>query len=301
MPSTVNRVATASLYRLPRGAQRTVKVINRTGRNLPDFVHYRRHVDVPEEDRAIADRIRRDGFVVLPAFISRDRTSHLKQVMDREIDTGTRVRPITKLIRGYGHADHDADYDWRHIDVALKEPLSIDKAFIDFALEPRILSIANAYLRTYAAIYAFSAWHNPPNELQAMGSFNWHRDPEGPYLLKSFLYVNDIDEESTHFSFIGRSHRGAAQRWKTRHGMPDDEMERYLSRDQWVHLVGPAGTVVLADTNGFHKGMKGRKERYMLSTVYQIARTIGPMVDRSFVAEELSDAQRRALRFCRIT
>jgi hypothetical protein len=38
--------------------------------------------------------------------------------------------------------------------------------------------------------------------------------------------------------------------------MTDEEMERLVSRDDWVVCTGSPGTVVITDTCGYHKGGK---------------------------------------------
>jgi len=66
--------------------------------------------------------------------------------------------------------------------------------FVCFALHPGVVSIANSYFGLLTRLLAYNVWYNlrcdqPPRESQL-----WHRDPEDRYILKMFVFLDDVDE-----------------------------------------------------------------------------------------------------------
>jgi hypothetical protein len=287
---------------VPRSTDYRLKRLGRLALNLNHYVQYRLQGEVSAEARTYADQIRRDGFVVLHNQFTADEIAGMRDVLTRAV-TEERVVPINKVLfpKGSKEKKQVRTFDWNTVDLAIKDPLRMSRHFVEFAAHPLILQITNAYFGMAAALHQSHVWRNPPNELAPMGSFLWHRDPEGPYLLKSFLYLNDVDDETTHFTFIRHSHAGEHIGWRTKYRLSDDEMRALIPEDRWVNLVGPAGTLILADTNGFHRGTKGTRTRRMATSVY----TVYPHSSRTEVAapfvQGLSPMQRLALRFCHIS
>lgn len=273
--------------------------MTRTAKNAREIAQYRVSGKPSSEAQEIAERLKRDGYVILPSFIDMQRVNALRQLVDKEIEAGVRVTPIMKLIKGYGH-EVETGLDPREVDISVSDPLTLHQEFVNFALDQSLLDIINAYNGTYTSMIDFLAWRNTVNELKPLGSYNWHRDPEGPYLIKSFLYLNDVDEDTTHFAFARGSHQDTLKTWQLTGSLSDEDLAKLIPKTDWIHMLGPAGTVILADTNGYHKGSKGTKERYMLSGIYNVETSKeGPRVDSRFLAG-MSPAQKKSTKFCRI-
>ena len=45
-----------------------------------------------------------------------------------------------------------------------------------------------------------------PEGSEAVSSQRWHRDPEDRKLCKVFIYLNDVDENAGHFTYVKGSH-----------------------------------------------------------------------------------------------
>src|ERR1043166_4505382 len=78
--------------------------------------------------------------------------------------------------------------------------------FIRFAVRPEIATVANAYFGMLTKLSFCNVWHNLPMRGKARESQLWHRDPEDRYILKLFVYMTDVDEESGPLSYAPGTH-----------------------------------------------------------------------------------------------
>lgn len=143
----------------------------------------------------------------------------------------------------------------------LAAPVVVDEQCLwaQVALAESILTIAAYYLGTAPRLHYVDVWHNSPTTEPPKLSQLWHRDPEDRRILKGFVYLRDVDKGSGPLMYARGTHdRGSAGRVypprppygrKLRPGV----LERKLG-EEVRELVGPAGTVILADTAGLHRG-----------------------------------------------
>ena len=116
----------------------------------------------------------------------------------------------------------------------------------------------------------------------------WHRDSPVTAQYKFILYLSDVELENGPFQYVLGS--GArAQVWKNyllgaaslaQYRFDDEEDPRILqlNRKKVRTVAAPAGTLIIADTRGIHRGMPIQKGvRYALSNYYY-ARAVPPHV-----------------------
>ncbi len=156
---------------------------------------------------------------------------------------------------------------------------AIPASFGAFFLHERLLAIASAYLRVQPRLNYVDVWHNFPvreNE-PAISAEYWHRDHEDKHVLKVFLYLEAIDEAMGPLTYLRGSQPGGAFGSLFPavpptgcYPEPSALAEQVAARSiPIVSCVGEAGTVVLADTSGLHRGGRSRtKPRIVLMGVY---------------------------------
>jgi hypothetical protein len=106
----------------------------------------------------------------------------------------------------------------------------------------------------------------------------WHRDSLGNRDIKAILYVSDVSADNGPFQYLLGSHRvyhrlsviwqcGEHLRKKRFEG---DEAESFIiSRSELQTVTGKAGTLVLADTTGIHRGCPiSTGVRYAITNYY---------------------------------
>lgn len=126
---------------------------------------------------------------------------------------------------------------------------------IRWGLEERLLGMVESYLGLPANYRGFLARRDIADTSDA-GTRRWHMDGEDSRTVKLIVYLNDIDEKVGPFEFIPRRLTPSIPREIFVAGrVPDEVMERYVPRGEWVSCTGPVGTVVVADTcRIFHRG-----------------------------------------------
>jgi hypothetical protein len=146
-----------------------------------------------------------------------------------------------------------------------------------FALSPEVSGIAQAYFGMRVALRHYNIWCTFVTGKPASQSQLWHRDPEDRYILKVFVCLGDVDENTGPFTYAAGTHpKGTVKRepeflfkdGKTPRSS-DEQMAALVPSEKWVRGIGPAGTMIFADTRGLHKGGLARsRERYLYTAEF---------------------------------
>ena len=87
--------------------------------------------------------------------------------------------------------------------------LALDDPWLRLGLNKRLLDMANTYLGMWTKLEYVDVWYTPPaDESERKSSQRWHRDFNDRHLLKAFLYLVDVDEETGPFEYVPRSAPG---------------------------------------------------------------------------------------------
>jgi hypothetical protein len=122
--------------------------------------------------------------------------------------------------------------------------------------DPGIRSIAQAYLRTRAVQDLVTMWWSSAFQMEASSGAAqlYHFDLDRVKFLKIFIYLTDVGAENGPHCFIRRSHRRKPRSLLRIARISDDEIFQHYPREALAEITGPRGTVIFADTAGFHKG-----------------------------------------------
>ena len=186
--------------------------------------------------------------------------------------------------------------------------LPSDGPWLRYAAGDALLGIVNAYRGAQVKLVDFDLWYTIPvgDAAERTASQEWHRDPEDQHVVKVFLYFSDVDEDAGPFEYIPRSAEGFeyGHLWPWGDGErypPAGELEAAIPASERVPATGPAGTLVICDTSGFHRGGYARTKPRVLSTHTYVNKKITPERPerRKFTVDwrdgELSEASRFAL------
>jgi hypothetical protein len=151
--------------------------------------------------------------------------------------------------------------------------LDLNSVFVRFALQQPILQIANAYLGMYTRLRYFNIWHTFSTQAPAREAQFWHRDREDRYMLKVFVNLSDVSPGAGPFTYApGTNGKGKIRRepgyFLEGHvrRSTDEQMAEVVPESQWVKGIGPQGTIIFADTHGYHKGGLARERDRLLYT-----------------------------------
>ena len=185
--------------------------------------------------------------------------------------------------------------------------LGFDDPWVRLGTNPRLLDLANAYLEMWSKLEYVDVWYTPPAGADdRRSSQRWHRDFNDRHLLKAFIYLVDVDEETGPFEYVPRSAPGGELDrlwpWKPLgdNYPPEDEFAKQLD-GRSVTFTAPKGTIIFCNTSGFHRGgFATGKPRALATLTWDSPASLKALSERNYVfvpsnGVTLSDAQRYAL------
>ena len=200
---------------------------------------FRTSIEVLMEDPEVFHHLCRDAQGLLARPDIQDKIQQRRNVEDEK----------WYVVRAFGHR-------MKH------QPIPI--SFARFFLHPHLLGIASTYLGLQARLNYIDVWHNIPvrGEESSVTSEFWHRDHEDKRIIKVFLLLTDVDDSMGPFTYIKRSQEGG-ELGSLFPAIPpigrypkQDILEQMIKDTPLpvVSCVGPAGSLILSDTSGLHRG-----------------------------------------------
>jgi hypothetical protein len=175
--------------------------------------------------------------------------------------------------------------------------LGLDDPWLRLGLNRRLLDVANAYLEMWSKLEYVDVWYTPPSGTdERKASQRWHRDFNDRHLLKAFLYLVDVDEETGPFEYVPRSAPGGELEhlWPWRplgqNYPPEDDFAEKVA-DRAVTFTAPKGTLIFCNTCGFHRGgFATRKARVLATFTWDSPASLKALSERNFVFQRSNSA-----------
>jgi ectoine hydroxylase-related dioxygenase (phytanoyl-CoA dioxygenase family) len=218
--------------------------------------------DLSDDELESLRRLRKDGLVVVENFCSSTKCNELRH-------------EVELLLSEYGNScwRDKIESDNRLFAANLCSPL-----VSDFYHDHRVAKLICHYLKSpnttgYSMINRLTA---KANNLGSGGG--WHRDSIGERDVKAILYVNDVSADNGPFQYLLGSHRVSHRlaiiwqqggNWRHKRFRGADAESFFASRPELQTVTGKAGTLVLADTTGIHRGCPiSTGVRYAITNYY---------------------------------
>ena len=185
--------------------------------------------------------------------------------------------------------------------------LGLDDPWLDACVTRRMLDVANTYVGLWTKLEYVDLWYAVPQPEQAerVASQRWHRDYNDRRLVKTFLYLVDVDEHTGPFEYVpGSAAEGpysAVWPWAPYMDAHSQEEFAELVPDAAVRtFTGSKGTLIFCDTSGFHRGGRSTTDPRVLATAtYLSPASLSSLTVRNFrftgAVDELDGATRYAL------
>jgi hypothetical protein len=154
-----------------------------------------------------------------------------------------------------------------------------------------MLGLANAYLQMWSKLEYVDFWYSVPvgTDSGRILSQRWHRDFDDRHLLKAFVYLVDVDEQAGPFEFVAGSARGrtAAGFYPWYPGSPayppDREFDAAVDSADIRTFTAPAGTLILCNTSGFHRGgFATARPRVLATATYCSPASLASLTERNY-------------------
>jgi hypothetical protein len=165
-----------------------------------------------------------------------------------------------------------------------------DSAWFLCCISGRLLDVANTYLRMWSKLQYSDFWYSipVPADSARIHSQRWHRDLEDRYLLKAFLYLVDVDAGTGPFEFVAGSARGELASFYPWYPLSpafptQQEFEQTVPESSIRTFVGSAGTLILCNTCGFHRGgFATSKPRVLATATYCSPASLKALTERNY-------------------
>ena len=288
-----NRVSRAAAAFQHRGVITTYKLHDRVLSNQAARRKHRRHGEPPLDDvqRGILESLRSDGYALLrfADLVPEERWHELETEGERfaaATEEGLRREAAGETETGLRRTGKDFVLR-RH---AYGVTIPLDDPWLRVAADRRLLDLANAYLGLWSKLEYVDFWYSPPvqGEAERRASQRWHRDFDDRYLLKVFVYLVDVDEETGPFEYVPGSQPGGRydHLWPwhplSQSYPPQDTLTAQIG-DAVKTFVAPRGTMILCNTAGFHRGgyVTG-KARVLATATYCSPASLAALTERNY-------------------
>jgi len=152
-----------------------------------------------------------------------------------------------------------------------------DDPFVRIALHPEVLNVANGYLKLRSTLRALDLWHTRPTPGAAVQTQLWHRDADDVMNVKLFLYFTDVRVPAGPLTYAPDTHPLGNRRELPEHDenrrSTDEQMARIVPENEWRILEGAPGTIVFADTCGYHKQLKPESDERVKLVAHYVSGT----------------------------
>jgi phytanoyl-CoA dioxygenase PhyH len=169
--------------------------------------------------------------------------------------------------------------------------VAFDNPWLSVCLARTMLDIANEYLQLWSKLEYVDLWYSIPvgADAERKASQIWHRDFNDRHLLKAFLYLSDVDEQSGPFEYVPGSQPGG--RYAGVHPwapmaigrISDKELAKFVSGEDIRTFTAPKGTIIFCNTSGLHRGgFAETKPRVLASVTYCSPASLASLTERNY-------------------
>ena len=184
-----------------------------------------------------------------------------------------RLRDETEELLKTEHAKDLAPPHFKFI----QDPLLNCPSIIDIMTDDKIVGIATEYLGCLPAIGTVNLRRSYVTDAPLDNTLLFHSDPNSIKFIKFFFYLNDVDMNGGPFTYVEGSlkdigkQRGYLKGFESKYRWTYDEVVAKYGKEKIKYLTANFGEVLIADTNGMHRGTQVKsKERTMLTLNYVV-------------------------------
>ncbi|MDJ0795540.1 MAG: GSCFA domain-containing protein [Calothrix sp. MO_167.B12] len=201
---------------------------------------------------SIAQEIQEQGYYIFEDKVPND-------ICDRLLDFAYSI-PCNINI----HNPSQPEYELYQIDnpkattYRIEEQKLIENPIIQDLISDRfILEVAQSYFGCCVTNRNTSMWWSTNllnGEASSRDAQLYHWDGDPIKILNFFIYLTDVDTNNGPHCFVKGSHLTKPTDLLRDGRFLDEEIEQYYAQDQIIEITGSRGTIIAADTRGFHKG-----------------------------------------------
>lgn len=122
--------------------------------------------------------------------------------------------------------------------------------------DPGLLAIAQGYLKFKPVLDLAAMWWSAAGfkEGQSKAAQLYHFDMDRIRFLKFFFYLTDVTPDTGPHCYVAGSHHRKPRALLRDGRIQDEEIAAHYDPSRIKEICGPRGTIIAADTRGWHKG-----------------------------------------------
>ena len=259
----------------------------------------RRQVDLPEpvegvaagEVEEVVTALHRDGYAVLQTRLDDGACDQLEAcARDAVCSLVLPGAPVQR--ERFEERDPKAiRYDLEEIDILRCE--AAQRLIVDASL----MDVAGKYVGATPMQDLVAMWWSTPvgPAASSAAAQEFHFDLDRLQFLKIFVYVTDVDDRTGPHVYVRGTHEGLPAEFRRDGRYAENEVRDRFGEDV-KSIVGPRGTVFLADTRGLHKGQNLLEGHRLVFQLEFSTSLFGQHYGRPVISDavpELSEMQRR--------
>jgi hypothetical protein len=259
------------------GKQRHNEFFWRYGFNLRPSVNYKLNSPTANDNSAakVIENLNRDGIAVTSIdelLADKKPFAELESAVENLLESRRDELQEIKLKAGDANLIGAKTFNVELLGSEVE--FDAESVFARFALQETFLNIANDYFGMLVKLRYYNVWQTFATVGAARESQLWHFDREDNYILKLFLYLKNVDEGAGPFIYAPKTHRkgklwGNQPEFSLEQNVmrsTDEQMSAVVPPENWVRGIGKKGTIIFADTRGFHKGGEARTDDRLMFT-----------------------------------
>lgn len=226
-------------------------------------------------------------------------TDLLDESLSQELEKESLVKLDQTKQSGGGNSHKE--FWMRLLDQAARQhELNMDSVFVRFSLQEKILRIAASYLGEVPYLcYVFLTLSRDHGKNQWEKSQLWHQDHDDAKMLKFFIYLNDVGDESGPFTFVPKQCSKKVKMSFIPKHVPDDHILKYVRPDEIKKITGKKFSAFMIDTSKcYHMGsrIKGAGTRLAFTVAYNLSIPIYPNPNNWIIINKgISEIERMVL------
>jgi ectoine hydroxylase-related dioxygenase (phytanoyl-CoA dioxygenase family) len=175
------------------------------------------------------------------------------------------------------------------------DPFRRAPSLLGIALDPFVLSLTSLYFGRKIMLHQVVASRYLPMPPRDFASWQWHHDAWGKRINVMCL-LTDVTEKDQYMSYMAGSHRRIHPLDRYTNSRYTEEEVQSYGDFRNVTCTGPAGTIFVFDSNGFHRGNRSEgAHRDAIISHYSAGRYIWRLSIPRQTAAVLSAEQREFL------
>jgi len=204
----------------------------------------------------ISKQVRRDGYAILPMKLSEsvvsdifDFTSTIPCFPDSSFPG--------RLISFRDVYNHNSISSFENPTYPINSQLLLEHESIqDIVFDESLLILAQTYLGCKPILDLFACWWSVPLDREPeFGSAQfYHYDMDRLKFIKFFFYLTDVTPVNGPHCYVKGSHHFKPKALRPDGRKTDEQIHHYYTKEKCIEICGDLGTIIMADTSGFHKG-----------------------------------------------